>query len=209
MTRGQIILIVIFITFVIGVLNFKKFRASTLKYFVFFIGYVLISEIIANSLSVQKISTVVVNNSYFVGSNLFYLFFYSRILTKLKYKKLAYIFAGVFVLSVFMNTIFFQTFINAIQTYSLILGMLFVSILIILFFSEIMNSDKILVLKKLTIFWISIGVLLFNLGIIPVLVVGELIQWSGIFDYILLLLNVLMYGCFIIGFLITKKKSDL
>ncbi|WP_456379473.1 hypothetical protein [Lutibacter sp.] len=71
-----------------------------------------------------------------------------------------------------------------------------------------MNSDKILVLNKLFIFWISIGVLTFNIGMIPVLLVGELINWTGIYNYIILPLNVIMYGCFIIGFVVSEKEYN-
>ncbi|MDV7186562.1 hypothetical protein R3X25_04650 [Lutibacter sp. TH_r2] len=57
-------------------------------------------------------------------------------------------------------------------------------------------------------FWLSVGVLVINIGSIPVFVIGELIDWQGIFNYIILVLNLLMATSFITGFVVSKKELN-
>lgn len=203
-----IVLFLVFCTFLASIFSYKKISTTPLKYFIFFIWYGLISEIIANILSFNNVSTVLINNVYFIFSTLFYIVFYSLIYTNHKYKKVAYSFIGIYLLAVFFNNFYLQNLIYNWQTNTYIFGSFLIIILIILFFIEVLNSDKILVLNKLYIFWISVGVLILNLGLIPVLVVAEFIRWSGIFSYILLTVNIIMYSCFIIGFIVSKKEYN-
>lgn len=57
-------------------------------------------------------------------------------------------------------------------------------------------------------FWISIGVLLYNIGFIPVFVIAELIDFRGVFMYITFALNIILSLCFISGFVISKKEFN-
>lgn len=203
-----IVLFLVFCTFLTSIFSYKKITTTPLKYFIFFIWYGLISEILANILSFNKVSTVLINNVYLVCSTLFYLIFYSLIYTNHKFKKVSYFFIGIYLLALVLNNFYLQNFISDWQTNTYIFGSFLEIILIIFFFIEVLNSDKILDLNKLLIFWISIGLLIFNLGLIPVLVVAEFIRWSGIFKYILLSVNIIMYACFIIGFIVSDKEFN-
>ncbi|WP_144439123.1 hypothetical protein [Lutibacter profundi] len=63
-------------------------------------------------------------------------------------------------------------------------------------------------MNKLLLFWISIGLLLFYVGILPIIIMSSFLEYRGLFDYIILLLNIIMYGCFITGFLVSKKEYN-
>jgi hypothetical protein len=203
-----IVLFLVFCTFLTTIFFYKKITTIPLKYFIFFIWYGLFSEIVANILSFYKVSTVLINNIYWVCSTLFYLIFYSLIYTNHKFKKVSYFFIGIYLVALIFNNYYLQNYISDWQTNTYIFSAFLIIIVIILFFIEVLNSDKILVLNKLLIFWISIGLLIFNLALIPVLVVAEFIRWSGIFKYILLGVNIIMYSCFITGFIVSKKEYN-
>ncbi len=174
----------------------------------YLMGYVFINEVIGNILMEKGVNTAIINNLYAVITTLFFLVFYSFVFVKKSYKRASYIFIILYSIAILLNSFLFQNIFTSLQSYTFILGFFLVTITIILFFIEIMNSDKILVLRKIFLFWMSIGVLIFNLGLIPVLIVGELIRWDGIFHYIILFLNVIMYSCFIVGFIVSDKKYN-
>jgi len=207
--RAFIILIVISLTLFVAVFQFNKFKTSPIKYVVYFIGYVFISETIANSYLSNGMSTVIINNVYSIAYTFFNLFFYSILIKNNRAKKIGYIMMFIFSIGLLINQLFFQEFEHKLQTYTFILGLFLVTILVFIYLSEIMNSDKIFKLTNTSVFWISIGIIIFNFGFIPVLVVAELIRWEGIYNYILLFVNVIMYSCFITGFIISKREYNI
>lgn len=96
--------------------------------------------------------------------------------------------------------------------FSIIVGTLLLFVVIILFYFQLLKSDKILNLKYFLPFYISIGVLIFNLCITPLDIFSEFysnkntIFWK--FKNIAFLLsNLFMYSCFILGFLICRRKK--
>jgi hypothetical protein len=105
---------------------------------------------------------------------------------------------------------FFYESILTTQSFTYYISSLFLIITIILFFIEILNSDAILKIKNLLIFWIAAGVLLFELGFTPVFIANKYINYAqGLtYGYILLLLNFLTSICFSLGFIWSKKDLD-
>jgi len=103
---------------------------------------------------------------------------------------------------------FYKDYFNEYFVYSWIIGQLFVVIAIMIYFMELLSSDAILNIKYSLFFWISIGVFIFNIGILPVFVIGELIDWQGIFRYIILGANIIMSLSFITGFIVSKKEYN-
>ncbi|WP_147296399.1 hypothetical protein [Lutibacter oceani] len=63
-------------------------------------------------------------------------------------------------------------------------------------------------MNKLLLFWICTGTLLFYIGIIPIQIMAKFFNYRGLFDYIILGLNIIMYGFFTIGFIISKKEYN-
>ena len=83
-----------------------------------------------------------------------------------------------------------------------------VALVIVLFYVELLNSDAILNINKSLVFWISIGVLLSNIVLIPVWVFAETLSFRGVYTYLILGSNVLMSICFITGFIVSKKEFN-
>ncbi len=113
---------------------------------------------------------------------------------------------------VFIGFIFFDVFIlkesilTEFNVHLLILGSVLLLTTLILFLIEIINNNKIIFnISKSFIFWISIGLLLFYVGILPIMITREFLNYNGTYTIILVALNIIMYGSFIIGMV----KSDI
>lgn len=123
-----------------------------------------------------------------------------------KYSTILYVISAVIYLLTTENY-FIET-----SHFSSIVGTLFLSVVIILFYFQLLKSDTILNLKYFLPFYISIGVLIFNLCITPLDIFSEFysnknsIFWK--FKNIMFLLsNLFMYSSFILGFIICRRKN--
>ncbi|MDP3313893.1 hypothetical protein [Lutibacter sp.] len=103
---------------------------------------------------------------------------------------------------------FFTNFILEHLNYNIIVSSILIVLSVMLYFIELLKSDAVLKLNTSIYFWISIGVLFFNIGMIPICVIAELINYNGVFDIIILSLNIIMAGCFITGFIVSKKEYN-
>lgn len=134
-------------------------------------------------------------------------FFLSQIKNSKK-RKIVQGFIVVYGLYVLISSLFYKDYGSVYLVDSWVLGQLFVVLTIMLYYTELLKSDTILNIKYSLLFWISIGALIFNIGILPVFVIAELIRFQGIFRYIILGLNVVLSLSFIIGFIVSKKEYN-
>lgn len=195
----------------VGVFYRHKFKQSLpLKLFMWFLLYSLITEIIGTYFAFYaKINTAIIYNTWSNISYLFYsFFFYFLIKNKIK-RKVILGFTLVYLIYEFVNTFFYQNFSINVFAYSFILNKFLLSIIILMYFSELLKSDAILNFERSMVLWIGLGVLINSIGFIPVLVIGEFIQYNGVFDYIAYGLNIIMSLCFITGFIVSKKEYNL
>lgn len=199
------------IAIIIGFVHYHKYKHTLLKYFLWFLCYGFLSEMIGFLVSyVFKQNNVIVFNIYTLVQYEFFLWLFYRHFKTAQYKiltKSVMLFVG---FSFIINSIFFQDILNTFQSYSLLLGGFFLIITIILFFTELLNSDVILMVKNLLIFWVAVGILLFQLGLIPVFIATKYINYSNgnTYGYILLILNFITSLCYSLGFIWTKKNLN-
>ena len=134
-------------------------------------------------------------------------FFLSQIKNKLSrnmIKGLIIVYSIFTIVEVSFFTDFFKQFIAK----NAIIGSFLIMISALLFFYELLKSDKILNLKESMFYWIGLGVLLFNVGFIPAYVVAEFISFGYAYRIITFTLNLFMAGCFITGFIVSKKEFN-
>ena len=95
------------------------------------------------------------------------------------------------------------------QSLSYTVGNLFILLYLILFFIELAKSDRLLHFKKLTVFWLGAGMLIFYLGTFPFYgLYNELAKDIDLFikiAWVATFLNYCMYLFFIIGFIWGKR----
>lgn len=203
-------IIIYLITLTFALISYKKYRNNPqLKLFLYFLIYSFLTEVVGSFIiSYFNVRANIVYNSWWLIGSLFYmLFFLNKIETFFK-RKIIIGLISVFVTYNIVNILFFKNYISQIFIDSFIIGCIFIVVTIMMYYTEILNSDAILNIKKAIYFWISIGVLIFSIGMIPVLVIAEFIHYKGVFDYIILGLNILMSLCFITGFLVSKKEFN-
>lgn len=199
------------ITIIIGFVHYHKYKNTLLKYFLWFLCYGFLSEMIGFLVSyVFKYNNVIVFNIYTLVQYEFFLWLFYRHFKTAQYRiltKSVALFTG---FSFIINSIFFQDILTTFQSYSLLVGGFFLIITIILFFTELLNSDVILMVKNLLIFWVAVGILLFQLGLIPVFIATKYINYTNgnTYGYILLILNFITSLCYSLGFIWTKKNLN-
>lgn len=155
-------------------------------------------------------NTDIYYNLYSIINFIFFLQFY-KLLSKNKRNKkifsiLTYLFIGFVLFDVFILK---NSLSNALNIYTLIIGSIFLLITLILFLIEILNNEKIIFnIYKSFVFWISVGLLLFFIGIIPIMIFRDFLNYNSTYAIILVSLNVIMYGSFIIGMIKSDTKYN-
>lgn len=106
------------------------------------------------------------------------------------------------------------TFFKSPSKFVTITGTLLLFFSVVLFYFELLRSDLLLQLKRFLPFYISVGVLIFNLCTTPIDILS---QYFSIADgnelfvklhiNVLLFANIFMYSTFIFGFVICSKKK--
>jgi hypothetical protein len=92
--------------------------------------------------------------------------------------------------------------------YTFICGAFIIIISSLLYFSELLKSDKILYLKSELGFWIAIGLLLFNVGFVPIEIFKD--TFNSISEtriVITICLNIILYTCYSLGFIWVRKEK--
>lgn len=197
-------------TLIVGLLNYKKYNQSLLlKLWLYFLIYSFLTEVSAvYVIYTLKIRAYLIYNIWNIVNTLFYLLFFSYKIKILAKKRLVFGLILIYILFITINVLFYKNIRIENLNYSAILGMFFIVFTIMVYYTELLNSDSILKFQKSLFFWLSVGVLVINIGSIPVFVIGELIDWQGIFNYIILVLNLLMATFFITGFVVSKKELN-
>ncbi|MEE9349703.1 MAG: hypothetical protein V3U80_06620, partial [Flavobacteriaceae bacterium] len=150
-----------------------------------------------------------VYNIYILLNFLFYFIFYKNHFNKTRNKKIANLFI-VLHLGLFFGTLFFlkTDFFSKLYSNIIVFSSVLLIIILLLYLVEIINDKRIIFnLKKSFIYWISIGAILFHIGIIPIMITSEYLQFHGLYQYIIIPLNYIMYGCFIIGIIVSDNKT--
>jgi len=194
----------------VGIIYYNKLEQSLpLKMFLWFLLYSLVTEVTGTYFAFHaKINTAVVYNTWNIINYLFYSYFFLAIIKTRVKRKVIFGLAFIFIMYELVNTLFYQNYLTDVYANSIILKKLFLVVIVLMYFSELLNSDRIISFQKSMFFWISLSVFIYALGFIPVFIIGEYISYRGIFRYITFGLNIIMSGCFITGFIVSKKEFN-
>lgn len=198
-------------TVIFGFLNYHKFKNTIYTKFIYFLLYVVLNEILGYIFAVYlKIPNYLLFNIYDLITILFYLYFYKAFIQNVKIKMLINFF-GILAICSYIIEIFVlnMDIITKNASYAPHIGSVMILMVLILFLFEIINNEKIVFnLSKSMIFWISIGLLLYVVGTIPIFISREIMNYNVTYQYILFALNVIMYGSFVTGFIYSKKEYN-
>jgi hypothetical protein len=201
---------ILFVTTIISWITIKKVKGSPLVYLPFYLTYACLLEFGAHTIA--SYSFIGEGNTwwYNFGINielLFYFYIYYMFLKNARHKK-SVIYLGIIYETYFLYNVFIGETWNSYQTFPLTLGSVFLIILIFIFLLEMFQSNRILHTRKYLIFWISIGLLFYNIIPIPLFVIRSIIPLteSNYLMIIQYIANIIMYLLFIYGFIWSSMK---
>jgi len=201
--------VLIFSTLLVGIFHREKIKGKvifSLLYFLLFSCFVEVSGPLI--IEFLDLKSFFLYNTYFLVSILFYNYLFKAYLNSEKIKKILNGLTVGYIFFIILNHFFIQDYYHTFQSNSAIYVGVFVIIAVGAYYLESLNSDKVLYAKKSMLFWVSLGLLLFQVGTIPIDVFAEFFNFSGIYDYILLTLNFILYGCMMIGFMMSERAYN-
>ena len=172
----------------------SKSRNTSEHYFLPFLLFVALGELTANLLYKQfDWINHVVYNTYDIVSFLFYIIWFYTIL---KSKKLVLIF-GILYVIILGISLYLEPYTSVFLNINLYGGTIILLTLVFLFYASLLQKSKVIDFLRLPSFWIATGILIFHIGYLPI---HFLTNIKGAYDYdqvqfIIMILNILMYGC--------------
>lgn len=218
--KEQYFIPIYFVTWVISVLTYKKYFDTILKYFPVFIAYTFFTEILGYFIkfhegfqffSDERYSwdNVIIYNVYSVVSFLFFYYIYWTILKTEKYKKWVKIGAIVGATG-YIISMFFQDPFHINLYYADLVASLILLFAIALYFKEKKEETYPYLMTHNLLFWISLGLVIFHI-FFPFIFLMLYEAFDFYYKYhlhkLLIILIVVMYCLFSIGFLISKRKA--
>lgn len=198
------------LTAIVGTIYYRKYKNTPiLKYFIYLLWYISINELIGLYIRLDNGVNAILYNIYHVINFTFYFLLYWYYLNNIKNKKLVFTLSITFIISFIING-FYENYLIEHQRFPYIIASFFIVITIVLYFFEILNSEKVLHTKRNLLFWISVGLLVYFVGNLPFRILrnyyAELSDATVSF-LIKFTLTILMNMCFIIGFVWSDKKQ--
>jgi hypothetical protein len=200
----------IIISIIVMVLMIIKYRKTGKENLFFIIGYLLFSLIDIFCYFYYRFTSMPTDIFYVIGFLMIvfflYLLYYYQLLYVPLLKKIQTIILILFVLNI---AVMFYMEDDLLHHFSF--NMLYVDILlllfsIILFLYQTFNSDKILEIKSYLPFWISVALLIFFIGSIPILFFRTTVS-ETIYFFILFMLNLISNGILILGLIWNKQEK--
>ncbi|MDP5228919.1 MAG: hypothetical protein NWQ38_00895 [Cellulophaga sp.] len=208
-------------TIFVALYSYAYYFETPLKYLPILLTYTFLSEFLGYLIKQNPDFNPVVSGFYSsynfviynIYSTIFMLYFYYiywSLVKNIRYKKIIFILSYSYVIVAIAN-IFIQDYYLQYQLYAAIYGSIVLSFCIILY---LLKQPKILrnkFAKESLLFWISLGLLVFTLGIIPIITYYTYSNLENMTLYYtirrlhLILVNV-MYGFFIYGFILMRSK---
>lgn len=216
---------------VTATITYKWYRNSPSRYFLYYLWFVVIIETLGHipKLYFSDYDGVLISNlKIFIPESLlkdniwliniydlvtynFYLFYFTRLIEETRKRKLVFllfiplwivIITTIYIDGDQFNTLYFNNII--------ICGSLLILLCTFIYFYEVFNSDRILEFHKTLPFWIITGTLIFQLGVTPITIFLKQLGFShAAYNVILSLCNYILYGSFVIGFIINARQQKL
>ena len=197
------------------------------KYFVWFLWYTLVSELVANY-AVIGYFTEYEYFSFVEGTNfqrskwiynivtlvsaVFFTIYFSHFIGNKILKILLKYLLGFFIVTSVVNFIITDVFFTEDSKYVNLTGTFLVFLSIVFFYFEILRSDLLLNLKRYLPVYVSIGVLVYYLCMTPLSIFSDYFNqenetYVALQSHLVLYSNLFMYSFFILGFYICSRTT--
>lgn len=180
----------------------KHYKNTTQKYFLYYVIFVIITEIIAFFLKNTNLGNYFIYNLYILLSFLFYFYWFSLVLPIKKKWILSMVsmFLGFYMFSLLYEDIF-----NQILHLPMNFGTILVLYCVIYLFSALLTNKNEIEFLKSQKFWIATGMLIFYLGYLPIQYLPPLGKSYKLdYSFIITLLNIIYSLCLTISFYVSR-----
>ncbi|WP_298500132.1 hypothetical protein [uncultured Algibacter sp.] len=214
---------------VTGLLLYKKYKSTDVKFFIWFLVYLTVCDTLGNYTEyihdggiLNFLEGSIIDQSYCywwyttfwkIGAIMFFAFYYRKILEKKLFKKIiqicSYIFLTFSIIFIVLNwDDFFNKFFPAIS----VLGAVIIFLCTVFYFIEILQSEKILTFYKSINFYVSTAIFIWWLVVTPLVfydIYMSNADWNFIFLrwQIYLFVNILMYSTFTFALIFCKPEK--
>jgi len=206
-----------FFALLMAVIYWSRYKDTSARHFLRFLIFANCVEILGSILSyvitnengelerLFKIDTNFIYNIYTVVSVTFFLYWFRLLMPY--YKKIISGFLVVFFITILV-VLFYKGLFDTIWLAPVIIGGIFIIISVCLLFASYLKSDEPVNFMKSQPLWIATGLLVFYLGIVPLLYFQEfvILRFASSYGTMIALLNVILYGCIGFSFLCLRKK---
>ena len=188
--------------------SFNKYSLTNERFFPYFLTYVFFNELLGILLSfILGVDNNWIYNIYFFISFNFYFYWYYKIINSRILKNIILLFSVSF--SLVALYFFVSLKWDYYHEFTFIFGAILTIFVTTFHFYELLNNNKVIVVNNNLSFWISTGLLMFNLGMVPLMFFSKIFNASNeVRILILISLNFFLYACYSIGFILCKPTKD-
>jgi len=192
---------------IFAIIYWKYYKNTNQRYFLQLIILIFLSEILSTTLKeVYGIPNYFIYNILSFVTQLFYLIWFYKISDEKFILKVGILIYGLSVI----YCLIFNSFLGGLYKMMWYTGAILILFNAIFYFNKILKKDEIIYYQKNQVFWIVTGLLIYHLGYLPLLffIDVELFKSNTLYYRIpVLLLNLVLYGCFIKSFLCSKTQK--
>lgn len=193
------------------IIFYKKLQPKWLRLFLYLLVFILAAEIGSGLYSqYTKKSNHFIINIYLPVSFSFYFFIFFKTFETKKFKIITYTAFILYLLFCVYDIMFIEGF-YYFNTYSYCLGCILIVMCCLLYFMRLFTSDMLMNYFTTPMFWITTGLLFFFAGslvemsLLKYMISNHLDPEGKIYQFIMVTLNILLYGAFTISFLCNHK----
>lgn len=209
-----------FIVWLVAVFKYRSYFDTPLKYFPVYLMYTFLTELLGYFIKYHEEfqffsderynwHNVIIYNIYSVITFLFFYYIYWRVLKIAKHKKWVKYGTIIAMLS-YVVSLFFQDPLHMNLYYADLLASTILLVLIGLYFKEKKDEGPLQPMKYNLMFWTSLGLVVFHLIFPYLFVIGYEAPkiWAKYqLRQVLQVLILFMYGTFMLGFIVSKRKA--
>jgi hypothetical protein len=189
-----------FVAALTGIILYKKYRLTSVKYFIYFLVYAFFVDLLGNyprhlyklDLFYLIKGTLIEENYlwytifWWIGLSSFMAFINYKVIEKPMYKRVLKFFYYIYLLqAIVYGIVNFKELFRPTETFLIIASVWMISVTVILYFLEILQSNRIIYFYKSIYFYINALVFIWTIVVTPV-VFYEIYFDSGDWNYVIL-----------------------
>lgn len=200
------------ILLLIGVILNRKKLGKEIIFFIISLFFIVASELISSyiAMMLHKDNVMVFIVGIFLLAFFFLFYYYYQLFETPLAKKLQRIVLILFVLNYTLSIIFIPDFFKSFPNFTYFIECILLLVTFGIFLYETFQTEKILSITKYYPFWITVGIFVIYICLLPLLLISSVAQnamSTAVFRGILLGINIIGYSTMIVGLFVTKKMD--